>query len=75
MDILQYFYLEKGTKMKKRLISLFLISFLLFSLLPTSANAANSTSDFLIDNGVLIRYSGTSSNIVIPKGVTTIAEA
>ena len=32
----------------------------------------NAMSDFIIENGILIRYTGKSKVVVIPKGVTII---
>jgi hypothetical protein len=58
--------------MNKRFASVLTIMTLLFSLFPSIASAA--ASDYLVDNGVLIKYTGKATNIVIPKGVTTIAE-
>lgn len=37
-------------------------------------NAAHTESDFIVENGVLIRYVGTDYDIVIPEYVTAIAE-
>ena len=56
--------------MNKKLTSILLVMLLLLGLIPTSAAAA--TSDFLIENGVLLSYSGKATTIVIPKGVTVI---
>jgi hypothetical protein len=58
--------------MKKIVFPILLMMVLLLSLLPTSVAAA--TNGYLVDNGVLISYSGNATNIVIPKGVTTIGE-
>ncbi len=58
--------------MNKRFTSVLTIMVLLFSLFPNISSAA--ASDYLVDNGVLIKYTGKATNIVIPKGVTTIAE-
>lgn len=37
-----------------------------------NTEAATTTSDFLIEDGVLIDYQGTAKEVVIPKTVTTI---
>ncbi len=56
--------------MKKRMIPILMLAILLFSLMPVAA----APNDYLIENGVLIRYSGTATDIVIPEGVTIIGE-
>ncbi|MGN0476088.1 MAG: leucine-rich repeat protein, partial [Ruminococcus sp.] len=35
----------------------------------------DSDSDFVIDNGVLLQYSGSETNVVIPEGVKSIGES
>ena len=59
--------------MKKRLISILMIMVLLLCLFPITTSVA-APSDYLIENGVLIRYTGKETRIVIPEGVTTIGE-
>lgn len=57
--------------MKIRLLSISMILIMFLSLFPPIPSAA-ATNDYLIDNGILIKYTGKAANIVIPKGVTTI---
>lgn len=39
-----------------------------------SVEDKNSTDEFEIVDGVLVKYNGTDANVVIPEGVTTIGE-
>lgn len=34
----------------------------------------NNASDFIIENGVLTRYTGPGGDVVIPEGVTSIGD-
>lgn len=62
----------------RKVSSFFLALVLLFSAVsfcfPVLVNAA-STSDFVIKNGVLTEYKGTSEIVTIPDGVTSIGES
>lgn len=53
----------------KKVLSFVLALCLLVGCPPFSASAAG---DFVIENGVLVKYLGNSKNIVIPTGVTEI---
>ena len=33
-----------------------------------------SNNDFVIENGVLVKYTGTDENVIIPNGVKKIAD-
>lgn len=62
-------------KKTNRILSLFLVLAVcigMFSGIP--ASAANSDSDFVIQDGVLIKYNGTAKDVVIPDGVTEIGD-
>lgn len=56
--------------MKKRVLSLTLAVLLALSLLPVAAFAVEG--DFVIKNGVLMEYTGSGGDVVIPNGVTRI---
>lgn len=56
--------------MKKRVFSLALALCMALALLPSAALAADS--DFKIEDGVLIEYTGPGGDVVIPSSVTTI---
>lgn len=60
--------------MKKRALSLLLVLALCAGLMPSAALAAEDTpnDDFVIENGVLIKYTGPGGDVVIPDGVTEI---
>ena len=58
--------------MKKKLISLVLGFVLALALLPSLARAADG--DFIIENGVLIKYRGNDSDVTIPSNVTSIGD-
>lgn len=53
----------------KRICVMILTVLAVLSLLPAQAAAA---SDFEIENGVLIRYSGSASDVNVPDGVTEV---
>lgn len=57
--------------MKKRISAFALALVMVLALLPAGALAANS--DFDIRDGILHEYTGTSTDAVIPEGVTGIA--
>jgi len=57
---------------KRYIILALLIVSLLYGLMPLAVSA--EPNDYLIENKVLISYSGTDTNIVIPDGVTTIGK-
>ncbi len=40
-----------------------------------AAKSASAHPEFLIDNGVLLEYSGEDENVIIPDGVTSIGKA
>ena len=56
--------------MKKKLLSTILALTLCLGL---AAPALAAEEDFVIENGVLVEYSGTGGSVVIPDGVTEIA--
>ncbi|MGI6173884.1 MAG: leucine-rich repeat protein [Christensenellales bacterium] len=61
--------------MKRRLrqiLSLALLALLLASAVAPALSPAVAEEDFLIENGVLVRYLGEGSNVKIPNGVTEI---
>ena len=58
--------------MRKRAISLLLALVLCLGLIPTAAVAAED--DFVIENGVLTKYTGPGGDVVIPDGVTEIGD-
>lgn len=39
-----------------------------------SINSTSTDADFVIESGVLISYTGTATDVIIPSGVTTIGE-
>lgn len=55
--------------MKKRLLSVFLALVLCVGL---AVPAFAADSDFVIENGVLMKYAGPGGNVIIPSGVTAI---
>lgn len=57
--------------MRKKLLTLTLIAGMIFAMMSISAIAA-SNSEFEIENGVLKKYKGNSSTVVIPGNVTSI---
>lgn len=57
--------------MKKRVLSLTLALVLCLGLIPVTVAAAE---DFEIENGVLLHYSGTDTDVVIPIGTTKISD-
>ncbi len=66
--------------MKKRIIPLLLVLFALFALNsckpednPPETTETPQNSDFVIENGILISYSGSDSEVTVPEGVTGIA--
>ena len=59
--------------MLKKSLSALLVIFIMFSLM--SAVTAAKDSDFVINNGVLVRYNGSGGNVVVPDGVTGIGES
>ena len=56
--------------MKQKTLSLLLSLFLLLSLLPATAQAAEE--EFVIKDGVLTEYNGPGGDVVIPDGVIEI---
>lgn len=58
--------------MKKRMLSLTLVLVMALSPLPSVAFAADG--DFTVENGVLIEYTGSGGDVVIPEGVTEIGD-
>lgn len=57
--------------MKKRFLSLMLALVLCFTLMPGTVLAAENT-DFVIENGILKKYTGSGGVVVIPSEVTAI---
>jgi len=58
--------------LKKLLSTLFIILILLFVF---NIIIFAQDSDFVVNNGVLVRYNGRGGDVVIPDGVTTIGES
>ena len=59
-------------KLSKRLLSIMLTLALLLMLLPTAS--AQAASDFIIESGVLTKYTGSGGNVIIPNGVDKIGD-
>ena len=59
--------------MKKLVLSFLLALTILWSLLPVSI-AAGADSDFVIEGTMLMKYTGSGGNVVIPDGVTAIGD-
>ena len=61
----------------KRLLSALLSLALVFSMIQPllSAFAYGESTDFVIENSILTKYTGTDSNVTIPDSVTIIGEA
>ena len=59
--------------MKKRMLPLILALVMALSLLSSVAFAADG--DFTVENGVLIEYTGSGGDVVIPEGVTEIGDS
>ena len=58
--------------MLKKSLSAFSVILILF--LTISVHASAQDSDFVIDNGVLVRYNGSGGAVAVPDGVTSIGE-
>lgn len=58
--------------MKKRIFAVLLALCLALALVPASALAADANGFTINQNGVLTQYTGTSTDVVIPEGVTEI---
>lgn len=56
---------------KKRMLSLLLALVLCLAFVPT-APALAADSDFVIEDGKLVKYNGPGGDVVIPEGVTNI---
>lgn len=62
-------------KKMSRVLSLFLmLAITVGTFGGTAAFATSNDNDYLIENGVLIGYSGSDTNVIIPDGVTEIAD-
>ena len=61
----------------KRLLSALLSLALVFSMIQPliSAFAYGESTDFVIENSILTKYTGTDSNVTVPDSVTIIGEA
>ena len=61
----------------KRLLSALLSLALVFSMIQPllSAFAYGESTDFVIENSILTKYTGTDINVTIPDSVTIIGEA
>lgn len=59
-------------KSSKRLLSIMLALALILTLLP--AASAQAASGFIIENGVLTKYTGPGGDVVIPDGVVKIGD-
>ncbi len=58
--------------MKKQFLAILLVMCLVIGSCPVWAVASND--DFVIENGVLLKYTGTSKNVTIPSGITSIGD-
>ena len=58
--------------MKKKLLALLLTLALLAAMIPLGASAEETSDGFVIEDGVLVDYTGTDAEVVIPDGVTSI---
>ena len=58
--------------MKKKLITFLLVLLISFASMPFSVSAA---SDFWVENGVLLEYTGNSDSVTIPADVYYIADS
>lgn len=58
--------------MRKRILATLLAVCLVLGIMPEMANAVES--DFTIEDGVLIKYTGSDSTVDIPSGVTKIGD-
>ena len=59
-------------KTRKRILSLGLVLALCLGLAPLTATAADE--DFVIEDGVLVKYNGPGGEVVVPEGVTKIGD-
>jgi hypothetical protein len=59
--------------MFKKSLSTLLIIFIIFSLTPVATVAKDS--EFVINDGVLVRYNGFGGDVVVPDGVKSIGES
>lgn len=51
---------------------LILVSLSFNSSQKVKAESTSSPSDFIIEDGILVKYTGTATNVVVPEGVTQI---
>ena len=59
---------------KQRIISFILVVVMVVGIMPLSVtNVIAEDSDFIIENGVLIKYVGSGFNVIIPNSVTSIS--
>lgn len=56
-------------------VCLSVLFLLLFLQVPSSMLAYADETDFVVDEGVLVRYEGTSEQVAIPDGITKIADS
>lgn len=61
-------------RMKKLLIGFFTFCMVLIGVIAIPKSAQAADSDFVIENGVLTKYTGSGGNVVIPNGVTRIGD-
>ncbi len=61
--------------MKKRIISVFICFLVLLLMLPSVTLSVSAASDFEVEDGVLLSYSGKSKSITIPADVSFIADS
>jgi hypothetical protein len=59
--------------MLKKSLSMLLVILMLFSTMSVLASAQDS--DFVVNNGVLVRYNGSGGAVVVPDGITNIGES
>lgn len=51
---------------------LILVSLSFISSQKVKAESTSSPSDFIIEDGILVKYTGTATNVIVPEGVTQI---
>lgn len=63
-----------GHRIFLRVLSVLLLFVLLLIPFDTvKAETVSSDSDFVIEDGVLVKYKGSASKVIVPEGVTTIS--
>ena len=62
-------------KTKKNIINVMIFCMVLVGMMFTSQKVYAKNSDFVIENGVLIKYNGNANTVTVPKGVTVIGRS